>query len=914
MSIFRLSIAGAFSAVVISLSSAARADDVVLAPSRDASVYSESGALANAKGTGLFAGATNDGFVRRALLAFDIAGALPAGSTITSVQLSLRVTQSPASPPDLALALHRAMGSWGEGTSLPSGEGGTGTGATPGDPTWTHRIFDTTTWATAGGDYAGVASATSAAAVIGTTVTFTSATMISDAQTWLDQPSTNQGWMLVANPTGNGQARRFASREHADSAAQPALAITFTPPAPSGACCATDGSCSTVLHPGTSCAGTYQGPNTDCGSVACPQPPGACCIPDAAATCTEVPAATCSGAGGTFYGIGSACQSDLCPVVLTPFLDPLPIPPIAEPTSGQPGEEASYEIAFEQFEHVMHSQLPPTTVWGFDDGSGGPVYPGPTIEASVGSPITVNWVNDLRDGDGELLTSHPLPVDMCPHGAVDEAVAVMHLHGAHVESAYDGYPEYTLSPGQDALYEYPNDQSAATLWYHDHSLGITRLNVMMGLAGAYVLRDPAEDALDLPSGENDIPLILQDRAFSPDGSLRVPAEWHEHFFGDTVLVNGRAWPYLEVPRGKMRFRIVNGSGSRTFRLALSNGAVFTQIGSDGGLLPAPAAQTRLLVMPGERADVVIDFELATPGQTIDLVNDAPAPFPGAPGVGVIPNVMRFVVTDQVGHTAPVPAALGTIDLPEESDAVLTRELVLQRQPDECAGAMWMINGLEWHDITEMPRLGTSEVWSFVNRSGIAHPMHMHLVMFRVLDRQAFEVVDDQVVPVGEPVPPPAQEAGYKDTVRVGPNEIVRVVARFEDYTGHFAYHCHILEHEDHAMMRQFMTVTECGDGTLGVPEEECDDGNLEDGDGCAADCTIEIPSEGGGGAGQGGEGTGASSIGGAGGSGEGGGGAPADGGDDEGGCDCTVGRQPPRSFAAFLVGGLIASVLRRRRR
>jgi hypothetical protein len=342
----------------------------------------------------------------------------------------------------------------------------------------------------------------------------------------------------------------------------------------------------------------------------------------------------------------------------------------------------------------------------------------------------------------------------------------------------------------------------------------------MGLAGFYLVRDTVELGLNLPSGEYEVPLVIQDRTFAPDGSLVYPAAWQDHFFGDTILVNGKVWPFLTVKQGKYRLRLLNGSGSRTYELSLSDGAPFEQIGTDGGLLPVPVTVSAVRLAPGERADVIVDFEFYAAGTEIILTNSAPAPFPGTPGEGVIPDIMKFIVSTESGYTLSVPATLRPLETLDELDAVEFRDFELQKGSDPCTGTAWLINGLGWDDITEYPELGTTEVWRFTNRSGVMHPMHMHLVMFEVLDRQAFEEVGGQVVPIGSPIPPPPEEAGWKDTVRVDASEIVRVIARFEDFKGKFPYHCHILEHEDHEMMRQFETVS-CGDGALD-PGEECD--------------------------------------------------------------------------------------------
>jgi spore coat protein A len=437
-----------------------------------------------------------------------------------------------------------------------------------------------------------------------------------------------------------------------------------------------------------------------------------------------------------------------------------------------------------------------------------------------------------------------------------DARIVTHLHGGHVSAESDGYPEDTFPPGQQAVYHYPNTQLPATLWYHDHALGITRLNVQMGLAGFYLLRDAVEQGLNLPSGPYEIPLAIQDRTFNPDGSLQYPEMWMEHVFGDTLLVNGKAWPYLDVARGKYRFRMLNGSGSRTYALGLSSGAPFSVIGMEGGLLPAPVLVDEVTLGPGERADVVIDFAPYPAGTEIVLLNSAPAPYPGQAGVGVIPNVMLFRVTGTSGDTDPLPASLRPFSPLDPGTATVEREFHLEKGPaDACSPFHWRISsivngalvGHMWDDVSEYPALGTTEIWSFANKSGVTHPIHLHLVMFQVLDRQAFEIVGGQIVPVGAPVPPPAHEAGWKDTVQVGPNEIVRLIARFVNpldatgptFTGLFPYHCHILEHEDHEMMRQYQATTSCGDGIPGLPAEECDDANQLADDGCSPGCQVE---------------------------------------------------------------------------
>ena len=828
--------------ITVATAAPGSADVTTLSASKDNTLYSEDGELSNGAGDHFFAGATDGPDLRRAVIAFDVASAIPAGSTVTAVSLKLRMSRTKASTEPVGLYL--ALRDWGEGSSHAPDEEGKGEQATTGDATWTYRFYSSSSWSPAGGEFAATASATTPVGSNGDYF-WSSAGLVADVQAWVDNPGTNFGWFIRGNESGTKTTKRFDSRQNSNVSRRPQLTVTFDPPATTGACCHPDGSCTittsgdcstqggTYQGNGVPCTpspcpqptgaccfadgtcteetladcqaqgGTWQGAGTDCTPNPCPQPTGACCFSDG--TCTELTLAECTSQAGTWQGPSTSCTPNPCPVSLTPFVDPLPIPAVAVPTSGTAGFTASYDIAITEFQQQLHRDLPPTVVWGYA-GS----YPGPTIEARSNHRVTVTWRNDLRDlATGQLRTSHYLPVDLCMHGpnmAGNTPRTVVHLHGGHVEAAYDGYPEHTMLPGGSQVYLYDNRQLPGTLWCHDHALGITRLNVYMGLAGFYLVRDDFEDGLGLPSGEFEIEMAIQDRSFNPDGSLKYPAQWQEHFFGDSMLVNGKVWPFLNVKKGKYRFRLLNGCNSRTLSLALSNAASFQVVGTEGGLLPTPVTVGQLTMAPGERYDVIMDFEPYSNGTEIDLVNSAPAPYPGSPGVGVIPDVMRFVVSGASGHVAAIPSTLRPLTVLEESNADVFRSFELQKSSDPCAGSIWTINGLGWDDITEFPYLGDTEVWSFVNRSGIAHPMHMHLVFFQVLDRQDFTIVSGQIVPTGSPIPPPAHEMGWKDTVQVYPNQITRVIARFTDYEGLYAYHCHILEHEDHEMMRQFKTI------------------------------------------------------------------------------------------------------------
>ena len=783
-----------------------------LNPVMDNMIVQESVANSNGAGSWLIAGNNNQGTAgqpRRALIRFDLSS-IPTTATITAVTLAMTNDRGKAGTQ--TIALHRLTADWGEGTSNSNADPGKGAAATTNDATWMHRLYPAPTWSTPGGDFV---TAASASTPVGNSAAYswTSAQLTADVQQWVSTPSTNFGWILVGNEGAKATARRFHSRT---GTTPPVLQVTYTTGGTvTGSCCLSDNTCQELTPTQCSAAGgSYHGDGTVCTPNPCVVPTGACCLTDG--SCDALTAAQCVAASGTYQGDNSSCSPNPCSIVLTPYLDALPIPALATPTSGTAGGIASYTMRVREVSQQLHSQLPVTRVWGYGSTATGATYPGPTLLASTGNPVTVTWVNDLRDAQGNLRTTHYLPVDLCMKGPDVEgstARIVTHLHGGHVPATVDGYPESTLLPGEQTTYVYPNNQAAGTLWYHDHAMGITRLNVIMGMAGFYLLTDPVEAALGLPSGQYEIGLAIQDRAFNTDGSFRYPAAWDEHFFGDKILVNGKVWPYLDVKRGKYRFRMLNGSTSRVYTLTLSNGAPFWVIGNDLGLLPRPLRRASLTLTPGERMDVVIDFQPYANGTQIILENSAPAPYPGSPGVGVIPNVMKFVVVNGGGtHTAPLPGTLRAVTPIPESEAARTRTLELFKVPDECTGQRWSINGLRFDDITEFPALGSTEIWSWVNRSGYVHPMHMHLVQFQVLDRQPFVIVDGAIQTTGPRVAPDSSEAGWKDTTPVRPLEIVRVICRFEDYLGKYPYHCHILEHEEHEMMRQFQVVSPTGVG------------------------------------------------------------------------------------------------------
>jgi spore coat protein A, manganese oxidase len=514
------------------------------------------------------------------------------------------------------------------------------------------------------------------------------------------------------------------------------------------------------------------------------------------------------------------------PAALDRFIDPLPVPRRLAPSRMYKGV-ATYDVRMLECSHSMHSQLPPTKVWGYEGQ-----YPGPVIEAFRGSPIEVNWHNGLP-------SRHIFLVDPHIHGAMPPAPAVRtvpHLHGARTRSESDGLPEKWFVPGSAAHYFYENDQPAATLWYHDHAVGITRLNVYAGLSGFYFLRDETERAMDLPVGACEIPLIIQDRTlddnaqlvYNPtfdDGKPLKPGAWASEFFGWLPVVNGAIYPYLNVEPRAYRIRVLNSSNSRFFNLFFNLAksptdvpslVTFQQIGTDGGFLPKPVALKKLLLAPAERADLIVDFSRLE-GKSIILSNDAPAPFPGwefstAHRAQLYELMQLRVVSRATGNSRPLSAASSVPFFPlDASKTVTIRDFILSEQMDDQGRSTGMlINGKRYDDpVTEFVKLGSTEQWRFINATEDAHPMHLHLVQFQILGRQGFDIVafrKGRLQLIGTQRPPAPNENGWKDTAVVKPRDILTILVRFERYTGRYVFHCHMLEHEDNDMMRPYEVI------------------------------------------------------------------------------------------------------------
>jgi spore coat protein A len=551
-------------------------------------------------------------------------------------------------------------------------------------------------------------------------------------------------------------------------------------------------------------------------------------------------------AGVAIAGSGMAMllsrQARGATLTLAPFVDALPVPPVLR--------GANLTLTLRQTTQQFHRDLPVSDVWGYN-GGGYSGYLGPTIEAVKGTPTTVTYRNRLPAN--HLFPIPPLPQvqeadqQMQVSQAAMDTRILTHLHGGHISAAADGNPYATPNEfisGENQTVRYRNDQEAAHLWYHDHALGITRLNVMAGLAGHRLTRDRKDNGKGgnfddqpgrgLPFGAYEIPLAIQDRTFTSAGQLDYPSVWEPEFFGDVVTVNGKVWPFQRVEPRRYRMRILNGSNSRFYNLELTDGATMHQIGTDGGLLAQPVALDKLLLGPGERADVIFNFTGLS--GNVDLVDTELPPSTVSPAEPLQrPEIMRFRVDLPLNTSIPnkaLPSRLkGAFSVPGQ--VARRRFLTLEEELDQSgAPVRLLLNGMRFEDrpVTERPKLGDSEQWQLINLSADTHPIHLHLVQFKVQSRQRLDVagyqqaLDEARAAAGGPVnangqlvnpdpapflqgaaPVSANERGPKDTVRANPNEVTFIKAKF-DIAGKYVWHCHILEHEDNDMMRPYDVV------------------------------------------------------------------------------------------------------------
>jgi spore coat protein A len=522
-------------------------------------------------------------------------------------------------------------------------------------------------------------------------------------------------------------------------------------------------------------------------------------------------------------GAISSIAGDPSPPNIPQFVDELPIP---ERIRFQGQGPFHLAVKLGEIRSKIHRDLPPITQWGYNGTS-----PGPTIEVEQGQKLDVEWQN-------ELPSKHLFPApngmeSMSPN--MPDVRAVTHLHGADVTEASpmdrshdnDGWPDAWTVAGQTQNAEYPNDQSARTLWYHDHAMGETGRNVAAGLLGLYVIHDPYERSLNLPQGTYEIPIMLQSRGVSPEGSLYYSSDISTEYYGNAVEVNGMLWPNLTVEPRKYRFRVINVSNARTYSMKLQDpadvtdqgaGPAFYQIGSDAGFLentavlndPADPNSPRLTLAPAERADVIIDFSKMA-GRSFVLVNNSHDP---GDNEASVPEIMQFKVIKSLSRpdTSALPMKMKLIPRTSPDHIAGTRQIVLSQMNMPNGTPMLTLNGQSWGDpITEKPVLGTTEVWELVNTLTDYHPFHIHEVQFQVLDRTFFDVegylATGKINYLAPPVAPSPNEMGWKDTVRVFPQMVTRIMIQFGPNPGYFVYHCHILEHEDMDMMRPFQILS-----------------------------------------------------------------------------------------------------------
>jgi len=558
---------------------------------------------------------------------------------------------------------------------------------------------------------------------------------------------------------------------------------------------------------------------------------------------------------------------------LTPFLDPMPV--LADYAVDATGG-GTVRLSTALISRKVHRQLPATTLFGYlhpggpGAGETGASYLGPPIVARSGTAVKVRYANGLApddflrvftNGGASYLQFPPFP----------EVRTMTHLHGGFVAADDDGNPfaqPDAFRSGATQSVTYPNEQPAALLWYHDHYLGDTRMNVVAGLAGGYLLRDSFDTGsnplLPGPIGVYELVMVVQDRQFNPDGSLRYPVgpasangPWIGEYFGDVMLVNGKIWPKLTVEPAVYRFRVLNGCNARIMdlRIATADGRALVPmviVGTEGGLLPVnPARSTGLVMAPAERYDVICDFRRFA-GRTLLMTNTTP-PGPVSTPAPPLMRVMQVTVKHKASSGAPIsvpgpgslPAnptvtELTSLGPPKLSGgSVAARMITLNEAGAETPRWKLNLNAHPYGDprpVTETLRWNSVEDWYFVNTTGDTHPMHTHLVTFKVMGRYDYDAdgyaakygtangVPQLDVSTLRPfltsrlIEPGPDEAGLKETVKANPGQVTVVRARFSLPSTalggagklikpqKYVHHCHIVEHEDNDMMERMIVV------------------------------------------------------------------------------------------------------------
>jgi spore coat protein A len=537
------------------------------------------------------------------------------------------------------------------------------------------------------------------------------------------------------------------------------------------------------------------------------------------------------GAGRTLAKVGAGGS-------LTKYLEPLPVPGAGIVVATPSGSDR-YAFSQTAISRQLHPHLPPTPLWAYDDGSGLTGQAGSfgmAVVAQSGTPLTVSYRHGLSENYPSWI---PVDTRLTPLG--NQVRLMTHLHGGFVAADSDGNPAVTpngFGPGETQTVFYTNQSPqmpASLLWFHDHGMGATRLNVFAGLAAAYILRDEFDTGLEpnpigIPGGPYEIPLVIQDRQFNHDGTFRYPISdiegvtWIGEYFGDTMLVNGKVWPFLDVEPRMYRFRVLNGCNARILSLDIG-GPRFWQIGAEGGMWDVAVPVSRMVLAPAERADVLVDFTRFA-GQTLVIKNHRP-PRPVATPAPSLEQVMQIRVGTTISRRGPtlipstLPGRKADLGIP-----VQTRYITLNEIDTDEPTWFLNLNGVHFDEgpVTETPKVGTVEDWVYINMTGDTHPMHTHLVTFQVIGRTPFDVeayeeanegphgvpggIDPTPFATGPMLPPSPEERGFKDTVKANPGYFTTIRAKFDlpetvNAPQKYVYHCHIVEHEDNDMMRPF---------------------------------------------------------------------------------------------------------------
>ena len=462
-------------------------------------------------------------------------------------------------------------------------------------------------------------------------------------------------------------------------------------------------------------------------------------------------APTTAHSAASAWGGASAgtCANSGC---TTAYAVPMPVPQVMTPTSTD--ATTDYYTVTEQ--NATTSVIPgkTTPMWTYNG-----TWPGPLIRATSGRQVKLHVVNNLT------------------------VPTTLHNHGAHVTPGSDGGPTDTFPTGTTKDYTFSNNQSARTQWFHDHAMDATGRNVYMGLAGLYEITDAQEKSFNLPTGAQDVPLVLQDRKFNADGTLAYnlgSSSYRDGYLGDTQFVNGAAQPYFKVEARKYRFRILNGANARYYNLSLSNGQAMQQIASEAGFLSKPYSMSAVKLAPGERAEVVVDFSKVPTGTSVTLNN-------GSGWNSSAGGLMRFdVVPTTSTDTSTVPPTLRPFTPLPASDVSARRTFKISQ-----SNGVWTFNGQGYDPQRSDANvaLNATEEWTFNNQSGQDHPIHLHDINFHVVN-------ESWQTPTGP-------DTEWKETINLPSWSSITIRVKFTDYTGIFPFHCHILEHEDNMLMGQF---------------------------------------------------------------------------------------------------------------